>query len=49
MQLELLEQTKTPEHLQLIEMKKRFKVEIDILKKDQERQLKDHKEMLDVQ
>lgn len=30
-------------------MKKRFKVEIDILKRDQERQLKDHKEMLDIQ
>jgi hypothetical protein len=49
MQLEKLEKEKTPDHVRLLEMTKRFKTEIEILKKDQERQLRDHKEMLDLQ
>lgn len=47
LRLELLEQTKTPEHLQLLEMQKRFQVEIEILKRSQSRELKDFKAMLD--
>jgi len=34
MQLEKLEQGQTPDHLKLLEMTKRFKIEVDVLKKD---------------